>query len=175
MGHTQYLEALPPCSTNLAHLVNDRVNKTFGVSPQLKIASKTTTFIIQILVFLPYDGSFFVKTLNETSFHMQCMLRDHLCGLVVRVPGYISRGPGSIPGAARFFWEVVGLEQGPLSLVGTIEELLGRKSSGSYLENREYGRRDPSRWPRDTLYPQKLTVTSPTSGGRSVGIVRSRT
>jgi hypothetical protein len=25
------------------------------------------------------------------------------------------------------------------------------------------------------LYPQKLAVTSPTSGGRSVGIVRSRT
>jgi hypothetical protein len=27
---------------------------------------------------------------------------DRLCGLVVRVPGYISRGPGSIPGATRF-------------------------------------------------------------------------
>jgi hypothetical protein len=27
---------------------------------------------------------------------------DHLCGLVVRVPGYRSRDPGSIPGAARF-------------------------------------------------------------------------
>jgi hypothetical protein len=27
---------------------------------------------------------------------------DHLCGLVVRVPGYRSRGPGSIPGATRF-------------------------------------------------------------------------
>jgi hypothetical protein len=25
------------------------------------------------------------------------------------------------------FWEVVGLERGPLSLVSTIEELLGRK------------------------------------------------
>jgi hypothetical protein len=25
------------------------------------------------------------------------------CGLVVRVPGYRSRGPGSIPGATRFF------------------------------------------------------------------------
>jgi hypothetical protein len=28
--------------------------------------------------------------------------RDRLCGLVVRVPGYRSRGPGSIPGATRF-------------------------------------------------------------------------
>jgi hypothetical protein len=49
------------------------------------------------------------------------------------------------------------------------------KSGGSCLENREYGRRDPSRWPRGTLYPQMLAITSPTSGGRSVGNVRSRT
>jgi hypothetical protein len=39
----------------------------------------------------------------------------------------------------------------------------------------EYGHRDPSRWPRDTLYPQKLALTLPTSGGSSVGIVPSRT
>jgi hypothetical protein len=56
----------------------------------------------------------------------------------------------------------VGLERGPLSLVSTIKELLGRNSSGFDLENREYFRRDPSR-------------DSPTSGGVSVGIVRSRT
>jgi hypothetical protein len=71
--------------------------------------------------------------------------------------------------------KVMGLERGPLSLVSTTEQLLDRKSSGSCLENREYRRRDPSRWPRGTLYPQKLVITSPTSGGRSVGIVRSRT
>jgi hypothetical protein len=34
---------------------------------------------------------------------------------------------------------------------------------------------DPSRWPRGTLYPQKVALTTQTSGGRSVGIVRSRT
>jgi hypothetical protein len=69
----------------------------------------------------------------------------------------------------------VGLERAPLGLVSTIEKLLGRKSSGSGLEIRKYGRRDPSRWERGTLYPQKLELTSPTSGGRSVGIIRSRT
>jgi hypothetical protein len=69
----------------------------------------------------------------------------------------------------------VGLERGPLRLVSTTEELLGRKSNGSCLENREYGPRDPSRWPRSTFYPHKLAITSPTSGGRSVCIVRSRT
>jgi hypothetical protein len=75
----------------------------------------------------------------------------------------------------NIFWEVVGLERGPLSLVSTIEELLGRKNSGSGIESREYGRRDASLWPRCTLYSQKLALISPTSGGRSVGIVRSRT
>jgi hypothetical protein len=43
------------------------------------------------------------------------------------------------------------------------------------LEIREYGRRDPSSWPRGTIYPQKLAQASPTSGGRSVDIVRPRT
>jgi hypothetical protein len=65
--------------------------------------------------------------------------------------------------------------RGLLSLVSTTEKLLGRKSSASGLKIREYGHRDPSCWPRGILYPQKLAITSPTSGGRSVGIARSRT
>jgi hypothetical protein len=69
----------------------------------------------------------------------------------------------------------VGLERCSLSLVSTSEELLGRNSSGFGLENREYDRGDSLRWPRDTLYPQKLALISPTCGGRSVGIVRLRT
>jgi hypothetical protein len=50
----------------------------------------------------------------------------------------------------------MGLERGPLSLVSTTEELLDRKVAAP-------------------VYPQKLAITSPSSGGRSVGIVRSRT
>jgi hypothetical protein len=94
---------------------------------------------------------------------------------LLRVPGYRSRGPGFDSRRHQIFWKVVGLERGSLSLVSTIEELLGRNSSGSGLENREYGRGDPLGWPRDTLYPQKLALTSPTSGGHSVCIVRLRT
>jgi hypothetical protein len=75
----------------------------------------------------------------------------------------------------QIIWEVAGLELSPLSYVSTIEELLERKSSGFALDSREYGSRDPSRWPRGTLHPQKLALTSPTSGCHSVGIVRSRT
>jgi hypothetical protein len=39
----------------------------------------------------------------------------------------------------------VGLDWGPLSLMGTTDELLGKNSRDSGLENRDYGRRDPSR------------------------------
>jgi hypothetical protein len=52
---------------------------------------------------------------------------DRLCGLVVRVLGYRSGGPGSIPGTTKKKKKVVGLEWGPLSLVSTTEELLDRK------------------------------------------------
>jgi hypothetical protein len=55
--------------------------------------------------------------------HESCS--DRLCGLVVRVPGYRSRDPGSIPITTQK--NVVGLERGPLSLVSTTEELLDRK------------------------------------------------
>jgi hypothetical protein len=93
---------------------------------------------------------------------------------VVRVLGYRSGGPDSIPGTTKK--KVVGLERGPLSLVNTIEELRGRKSSGSGgLGNREYGRGIHHFAYVTTHYPQKLALTSLISGGRSVGIVRSPT
>jgi hypothetical protein len=50
----------------------------------------------------------------------------------------------------QIFWEVVGLERSPLSLVSTAEELLGRKSSGSGLENRDYAGGVPPSWLLDT-------------------------
>jgi hypothetical protein len=55
----------------------------------------------------------------------------------------------------QIFW-AVSLERGPSSLVSTIEELLLRKSSGFGLENRDYGRKDPPRWPRDTPLSAKV-------------------
>jgi hypothetical protein len=52
----------------------------------------------------------------------------------------------------------VGLERGPFSLVSTTEELLEEKVALTTQH----------------LYQQKLALTSSISGGRSVGIVRSR-
>jgi hypothetical protein len=101
------------------------------------------------------------------------VVRDRLCGLVVRVLGYRSGGPGSIPGSTRK--KVVGLERGPLSLVSTTEELLDRKVAAPVLkiENTAVGIRRA-----DHVAPtirKELAIISPTSVGRSVGIVRSRT
>jgi hypothetical protein len=73
------------------------------------------------------------------------------------------------------FREVVGLERGPLSLVSTIEKLLGRKSSSCSLETEitSVGVRHTDY--TTPLYSKKLALTSPTSDSPSFGIVRSRT
>jgi hypothetical protein len=75
----------------------------------------------------------------------------------------------------QIFLKVMGSGTGPLSLVSTTEELLGRKSSGYGLENQEYSRWDSLRWPPDTHYPKNMALTWTTNGGRSVGIVPLRT
>jgi hypothetical protein len=62
---------------------------------------------------------------------------DHLCGLVVRMPGCKPRGPGFDFRHYQIFVVAVSLEWGPLSLVSMNEQLLQRKSSGSGLENRD--------------------------------------
>jgi hypothetical protein len=54
----------------------------------------------------------------------------------------------------QIFREVLALKQGPLSFVITVEEILGRSCSSIGLEIREYGRGDPLRWPRGTVYPR---------------------
>jgi hypothetical protein len=66
----------------------------------------------------------------------------------------------------------VGLERGPLSLVRIIEELLERKVAALVWKPEINGRGNSFHWRRGTLCPLKLAPTSPTSSGRSVGIVR---
>jgi hypothetical protein len=100
---------------------------------------------------------------------------DRLCGLVVRVPGYRSRGPGFESRRHQIFWEIVGLERGPLSLMRITEGLLERITAAPVWKTEINSRGDSLRWPRDTFYPLKLALSSPTSGGRSVDIVRCQT
>jgi hypothetical protein len=76
----------------------------------------------------------------------QGFVRKLLSCLIARRPPLWSSGQSSCVNTQRsgfhsrrykVFGEVVGLERGLLSLASTIEELLGRKSSGSGLESRE--------------------------------------
>jgi hypothetical protein len=74
------------------------------------------------------------------------------------------------------YWEVMGPGRGPFDLMSTTEGLLERKSSGSRSRKTEITAAGIRRADYATpLYRQKLALTSPTSGGQSVGIVRSRT
>jgi hypothetical protein len=88
--------------------------------------------------------------------------RNCFCGLVVRVSSYRSGRPRFDSQRYHIFWEIVGLEWGPLSVVSTNEELLS--SSGPEIQ--EYGRGDPLRWLQDILYRQKLALTLRQSLGR---------
>jgi hypothetical protein len=81
-------------------------------------------------------------------------LVDRLCGLVVRVLGYRSGGSGSIPGSTRK--KSSGYGTGSTQPREYNWGATRYKSCGSCLENREYGRRNPSRWPRGALSPQKV-------------------
>jgi hypothetical protein len=101
-------------------------------------------------------------------------LCNFLRHLVVRISGYVSRGLRFDSRHHQIFWEAEGLEWGPLNLVHTTEELPGRNISDTALDIWEKGHGGPLRWPRNIIYPQKLALTSPTSCGRSAGIVRSR-
>jgi hypothetical protein len=119
--------------------------------------------------YMAYPTITAVRTSNPTClycfFYCNSPFREHPCGLVVRVltdsevrvrfpalPDSMSSrrsGTGSTQPREYNWW------------------LLERESSVFGLENRDYGRRNPLRWPRDTSYPQKLAQTSPTRGSRS--------
>jgi hypothetical protein len=67
-----------------------------------------------------------MPSLGMTSQSYNHLYRVHYisplkCGVVARDPGYISRDPGFDSSTARF-WEIVGLDHGPVSLVTIIEE-----------------------------------------------------
>jgi hypothetical protein len=95
----------------------------------------------------------------------------NFCGLVTTDPEV----SGSIPGPTRFSekWGVWnGVHSAPW---GQLRSYLNEKVAAPVYKTEINGRGNSSRWPRNTLYPQKLALTSPTSGGRSVGIVRLQT
>jgi hypothetical protein len=107
--------------------------------------------------------------------HPTHSLHDRLCGLVVKVPDYRSRDPGFDSWRYQIFLRSSGSGRGSTKPHEDNWGAIWKESSGSGQKTEINGHGDSLRWPRDTLYPQKLALASPTSGGRSVGIVRWRT
>jgi hypothetical protein len=87
---------------------------------------------------------------------------------VARVPGYRSGDAGVDSRPYQMFWEVVGLERGPLIIVKITEELLEWKSSGSGSRKSRLTAVGIRCADHTTPSSQKLAVTSPKSGGRLV-------
>jgi hypothetical protein len=84
------------------------------------------TFVL-LFIISKYKGLYKVLASSANCLYLFYVLwwDRRLCGLVVRVLGYRSGVPGSIPGTTRK--KLVVLERGPFSLVSTTEELLDRK------------------------------------------------
>jgi hypothetical protein len=115
-----------------------------------------------------------IEVISETVrvmllFQQEGPLPDLLCGLVVRVRGCRPRDPLLHSRRYQIFWEVVGLERGPLNLVRKIEELRERKSSGSVYKTKINGRGEQQRWPRNTL----LSGTVSTNIGWQAAVAQS--
>jgi hypothetical protein len=68
---------------------------------------------------------------------------DRICGLVVRVSGYGSRGPRFDSRRYDIFSRDMGLERDSLSLQSITEEILEWKGSGSGSRKQINGRGDP--------------------------------
>jgi hypothetical protein len=111
-----------------------------------------------------------------TCFHAGFLLRlDCLCGLLVRVSGYRSKGPGSIPDASRFSekqWVWNGVHSASWGqLRSYLEEIVAAPVKKIETNDRGGSVMLTTQHP---LYA-KVGTSSPTIGGRSVGIVRCRT
>jgi hypothetical protein len=81
---------------------------------------------------------------------------DRLCGLVVRVPGYRSRGPYSIPGATRFSekkWVWNGVHSASWA---QLRNYLEEKVSAPVQKTKNTAVGDSPCWLRDTPLPAKF-------------------
>jgi hypothetical protein len=89
-------------------------------------------------------------------FHVRSPCDDCLCGLMVRVPGYRSRGPRSIPGATRFsekYWVWNGVHSA--SWV-QLRSYLKEKVAAPVYKAEITAVGDPPRWLPDTSLSVKV-------------------
>jgi hypothetical protein len=130
--HIQVRNVMKTYQTERCQTQNIRI----WISNTVKTSNLTKTFSLSIITvcvwhYKPkslWNIGVWIQLLTRFQFRKLC-IRDVDCfyGLVVRVPGYRSRGLGFDSRRYQILWEVVSLERGPLSLVRIIEELLERK------------------------------------------------
>jgi hypothetical protein len=147
LEHTNstHLEVYWIFKLNLACAVSD-ICQTLGHTPipyflflivevKMKV-SKLNRRLIRNLTLFPRIRQLPWCTIRLVSFTILTMWLPRWCSgqssrLQIQRSGFDSR-------CYQIFWEVVGLERGPLSLMSTTEELPERKSSVSGLKSREY-------------------------------------
>jgi hypothetical protein len=88
------------------------------------------------------------------SYHIR-KVYDRLYGLVVTVPGYRSRGLGSIPGATRFSEKQSAWNGFHSTSWGYLRSYL-KEIAAPVWKTKINGRGDSLRWPLDTLYLLKV-------------------
>jgi hypothetical protein len=110
---------------------------------------------IPVAAFITVKRRSAVIKFMKAVIYLTFVIDDRLCALVVRVPGYRSRGPGSIPNATKFSEKYWVLNGAPSASWVQLRSYLKKKTSGSVLGNRDYGR-DPPRWLRGTPLSSKV-------------------
>jgi hypothetical protein len=99
-----------------------------NISPDIKFPAMTC-----IRQWIVMDTNLYIYTQKSRIMIPQ---NDRLCGLLVTVPGYRSRGPGSISGTTRFFVRSSGSGTGSTQPCEDNWGATWKDSSGSGLENR---------------------------------------
>jgi hypothetical protein len=121
----------PLCDLRFTYFFQVLLWRVFCVS-QVFFVTDVLCLLLRASLWMMYNNwkqTFCSKELQSSSTcSNQIWKSDLLCGLVVRVPDHRSTGPGFDSRRYQIFCEIVGLE---LSLLSTIEELLGRNSSDS--------------------------------------------
>jgi hypothetical protein len=102
------LWVINPCTQQKSHMFQSNVLFQFSGSQIIharnqhtkKESYKDDMFLWNVRLFIIYTALCHKKPF--TLLYVYWLSNDRLCGLVVRVPDYRSRSPGSIPGATRF-------------------------------------------------------------------------
>jgi hypothetical protein len=125
----------------------------------MKVISFLASFFISFLIsFISY----FLSSISLAHLSLPCFpsvfiyVPYRICDLVVRVPDYRSRGPGSIPGATRFSEKWWVWNGGHSASWVQLRSYLKEKAAAPVYKTENKVVEDPPRWLHDTLLSEKV-------------------